>query len=120
MHDDKSPVGELVHLYVDGAFGRRELIDRVIKVTGSMAAAIAVLGGYEEMNAQSTPVPPGVKVAENDPDIEGRDVTYQGLNGALYGYLVIPKRARQEQQPGVIVIHENRGWWNISAMSHAV
>ena len=109
MHDDKSPVGELVHLYVDGAFGRRELIDRVIKVTGSMAAAIAVLGGYEEMNAQSTPVPPGVKVAENDPDIEGRDVTYQGLNGALYGYLVIPKRARQEQQPGVIVIHENRG-----------
>ena len=109
MQDDKSPVGELVHLYVDGAFGRRELIDRVIKVTGSMAAAIAVLGGYEEMNAQSTPVPPGVKVAENDPDIEGRDVTYQGLNGALYGYLVIPKRARQEQQPGVIVIHENRG-----------
>lgn len=109
MHDDKSPVGELVHLYVDGAFGRRELIDRVIKVTGSMAAAIAVLGGYEEMNAQSTPVPPGVKVAENDPDIEGRDVTYQGLNGALYGYLVIPKRARQDQQPGVIVIHENRG-----------
>lgn len=109
MHDDKSPVGELVHLYVDGAFGRRELIERVIKVTGSMAAAIAVLGGYEEMNAQSTPVPPGVKVAENDPDIEGRDVTYQGLNGALYGYLVIPKRARQEQQPGVIVIHENRG-----------
>ena len=109
MHDDKSPVGELVHLYVDGAFGRRELIERVIKVTGSMAAAIAVLGGYEEMKAQSTPVPPGVQVAENDPDIEGRDVTYQGLNGALYGYLVIPKRARQEQQPGVIVIHENRG-----------
>ena len=109
MQDDKSPVGELVHLYVDGAFGRRELIDRVIKITGSMAAAVAALGGYEEMNAQSTPVPPGVTVPENDPDIEGRDVTYQGVSGALYGYLVIPKRARQEQQPGVIVIHENRG-----------
>lgn len=109
MLEDKSPVGELVHLYVDGAFGRRELIDRVLKLTGSMTAAMAALGSYEELNAQATPVPPGVRVAENDPDIEVRDVTYNGEAGNLFGYLAIPRRARIEPQPGVIVIHENRG-----------
>ena len=109
MYEDQSPVGELVHLYVDGAFGRRELIERVVKMTGSLAAAMVALGGYQEMSAQATPVPPGVLVPENDPDISGRDVTYAGLGGALYGYLVTPRRALAAQQPGVIVIHENRG-----------
>jgi carboxymethylenebutenolidase len=109
MHDDKSPVGELVHLYVDGAFGRRELIERVLKVTGNMAAAMAALAGYEELNAQATPVPTGVRVAENDPDIEVRDVTYPGTGGNLFGYLAIPRQARITAQPGVLVIHENRG-----------
>ena len=109
MYEDQSPVGELVHLYVDGAFGRRELIERVVKVTGSLAAAMMALGGYEEMSAQATPVPPGTLVPENDPDISGRNVTYSGEAGALYGYLVTPKRALSAQQPGVIVIHENRG-----------
>ncbi len=109
MLEDKSPVGELVHLYIDGAFGRRELIDRVIRLTGSAAAAMLALSPYEELHAQSTPVPPGVRVAENDPDIEVRDVTYPGTGGNLFGYLAIPRRARQEAQPAVIVIHENRG-----------
>ncbi|MCX6611355.1 MAG: dienelactone hydrolase family protein [Acidobacteria bacterium] len=109
MNEDNSPIGELVHLYVDGAFGRRELIERVLKITGSMAAAMVALSGYEEMNAQSTPVPPGLRVAENDPDIEARDVTFAGEGSSMFGYFVIPKRARVERQPGVLVIHENRG-----------
>lgn len=108
MLHDENPVGELVHLYVDGAFGRRELIERVTKMTGSLAAAMLALGGFEELNAQATPVPPGVRVAENDPDIEARDVTYSGLDSNLYGYLAMPRGLR-DQQPGVIVIHENRG-----------
>ncbi len=109
MNEDNSPIGELVHLYVDGAFGRRELIERVLKVTGNMAAAMVALSGYEEMNAQATPVPPGIRVAENDPDIEARDVTFAGEGSSMFGYLVMPKRARIEPQPGVLVIHENRG-----------
>ena len=109
MYEDKSPIGELVHLYVDGAFGRRELIERVLKVTGSMAATIAALGGYEELNAQATPVPPGVRVSENDPDIQGRDVTFAGVTSSQFGYLVVPRRALVDPQPAVIVIHENRG-----------
>lgn len=109
MHEDKSPIGELVHLYVDGAFGRRELFERVLKITGSTAATVAALGSYEELQAQSTPVPPGVRVPETDPDIEVRDVTYAGEAGSIFGYLAVPRRARVEPQPGVIVIHENRG-----------
>lgn len=110
MYEDQSPIGELVHLYVDGAFGRRELLERVVQLTGSMAAAVVALGGYEVMKAQATPVPPGVLVPEDDPSISSAgDVTYGGLGGALYGYLVTPKVALTAQQPGVIVIHENRG-----------
>jgi carboxymethylenebutenolidase len=108
MLQDESPVGELVHLYVDGAFGRRELIERVTKLTGSLAAAMLALGGFEELRAQATPVPPGVRVAETDPDIEAREVTYSGIESNLYGYLAMPRGLR-DQQPGVIVIHENRG-----------
>jgi carboxymethylenebutenolidase len=109
MNEHDSPVGELVHLYVDGAFGRRELIERVLKITGNMAAAMLALSGYEEMNAQATPVPPGIRVAENDPDIEARDVTFAGEGSSMFGYLAISKRAKLEPQPGVLVLHENRG-----------
>lgn len=108
MLPEDNPVGELVHLYVDGAFGRRELIERVTKLTGSLAAALLALGGYEELNAQATPVPQGTRVAENDPDLEVRDVTYSGLDSNLFGHLAMPRGLR-EQRPGVIVVHENRG-----------
>ncbi len=109
MNDHDSPVGELVHLYVDGAFGRRELIERVLKVTGNMAAAMVALSGYEEMNAQATPVPPGIRVSENDPDIDARDVRFAGEGYSMFGYLAVSRRARIEPQPGILVLHENRG-----------
>ena len=51
--DEKDPVNELVHLYVDGAFDRRELWSRVTKLFGSGAAATAALGGYSEVLAQT-------------------------------------------------------------------
>ena len=106
---ENDPIGGLVHLYVDGAFKRRELFDRVAKYTGSMAAAIATLSSYEEVQAQTTPtVPPGVRVAPDDPAIDARDVTFPGPASSLYGYLAMPK-SMKDNQPGVIVVHENRG-----------
>lgn len=107
---DSDPIQNLVHLYVDGAFNRRELFERVAKYTGSLAAAVTALSSFEEVQAQTTPaVPPGVRVAENDPDIEARDVTFAGPASILYGYLAVPKTALQQNEPGVIVVHENRG-----------
>ncbi len=108
MHESTNPVAQLVHLYIDGAFDRRELVERVVKLTGSWAAAMLALGGFEEMKAQATPVPPGIRVGENDPDLVVRDVTYDGLGSALFGHLAMPRRLAG-QVPGVIVIHENRG-----------
>jgi len=110
MHESDHPIDHLVHLYVDGAFNRRQLIQRVVQRTGSVAAAMAALAGYQEVLAQQpSPVPPGVRVAENDPEIEVQDVLMPGEAGQLFGYLAVPKTARETLQPGVIVVHENRG-----------
>lgn len=78
LHDE-IPVGESVHLYVDGAFGRRDLIERVTRPAGSLAAAMLALGGFDELHAQATPAPPGVRAPENEPDSGARDVTYSGI-----------------------------------------
>ncbi len=110
MYESKDPIDELVHLYVDGAFNRRELFGRVACKTGSMAAAVAALSLYPEVQAAENPdVPEGVRTAATDPEFEARDVTFPGEAGVLYGYLAVPKTAYTELQPGVLVIHENRG-----------
>lgn len=111
MYESDHPIDNLVHLYVDGAFSRRQLIEHVVKRTGSVAAAMAALAGYGEVLAQEpSPVPAGVVVDETDPDLdEARDISFPGEAGTLYGYLAVPKTARSELQPAVIVVHENRG-----------
>ncbi len=45
MLDDTNPIEELVHLYVEGAFSRRELMERVSKYAGGFAAAALALAG---------------------------------------------------------------------------
>jgi carboxymethylenebutenolidase len=108
MYENDDPVHQLVHLYVDGAFGRRELIKRVAKYTGSMAAAMTALGGYEELKAQPSPCPAGIRVPENAEDLVVQDVEFPGEGGKVFGHFAYPKTLT-EPQPGVIIIHENRG-----------
>ncbi len=109
MYENDDPVHQLVHLYVDGAFGRRELWKRVAKYTGSMAAATVALGGFEELKAQPSPCPAGIKVPVDAEDIVVQDVEFIASDGAkLMAHLAYPKDMT-EPQPGVIVIHENRG-----------
>ncbi len=108
MYENDDPVHQLVHLYVDGAFGRRELIKRVAKYTGSMAAAMTALGGYEELKAQPSPCPAGIRVPENAEDLVVQDVEFPGEGGKVFGHFAYPK-SLTEPQPGVIIIHENRG-----------
>lgn len=110
MYEDSNPIAQLVHLYVDGAFNRRELVRRVARKTGSVAAAMAVLGGYEAMRAEGpSEVPAGLRTSESEPDIDAREVTFPGEAGVVYGYLAVPRKAYSELQPGLIVVHENRG-----------
>src|SRR5712692_10129996 len=112
MFDDaQDPVAKLVHLYVDGAFNRRELISRVAGYTGSMAAAIAALGGYSVMQAaDNTPAcAVDASVPADAPDLNVSDVQFPGDAGVIFGHLAYPQTATPQILPGVIVIHENRG-----------
>src|SRR5882724_8029571 len=111
MFDDtQDPVAKLVHLYVDGAFNRRELMQRVAAYTGSMAAAIAAVGGYSVAQADNTPACPiDASVPADAPDLNVSDVQFPGDAGVIYGHLAYPKDADPEIMPGVIVVHENRG-----------
>jgi carboxymethylenebutenolidase len=108
MHDNNDPIHSLVHLYVDGAFGRRELIKRVAKYTGGVAAAIAALGSFEELNAQPSACPAGVRVPEDAEDLVVQDLEIPGEAGKIFAHVAMPKDLT-EPQPGIIVIHENRG-----------
>ncbi len=113
-------IDSLIHLYVDGGLNRRDVIRRLARLTGGAAAAAAVL---ETAGLGQTPAPgppDGVRVAENDPAIEWRDVSFPGRAGQVLGLLAAPRpysgprRGRglvnwNGPQPGVLVIHENRG-----------
>jgi carboxymethylenebutenolidase len=107
--ENEGPIDSLVHLYVDGAFTRRDLIRRVAQYTGSIAAALTVLRGYDVFAQASTPCPASVQVPADAPDLITQDVTYPGEAGDLFGYLAYPRDAGPDPLPGVIVIHENRG-----------
>jgi carboxymethylenebutenolidase len=102
-------IEDLIHLYIDGAFDRRELLTRVATYTGSIAAAIAVVG--TEIMAQSPPasVPPAnASVPEEASDIQWFWVEYAGEAGTLRSYFARP-RFETRRVPAVVVIHENRG-----------
>ncbi|MBZ2177191.1 MAG: dienelactone hydrolase family protein [Acidobacteria bacterium] len=109
MHDSKDPIEELVHLYVDGAFNRRELVARVTRMLGSPAAAVAAVSGLAELEAQGPGAcPAGVRVPVDAPDIVARDIEFAGAESPIYAHFAHP-RNMQGPQPGLIVIHENRG-----------
>lgn len=107
MHFD-NPVDELIHLYEDGAFNRREIIERLTKYTGSAAAAVAALASAGLANAQTGTCPAGIQVPENTPDLDNAMITMSGEGGPLYGYLSTLK-SLTGPRPAVLVVHENRG-----------
>src|SRR5690348_16708355 len=109
-NEDQSPIEKLVHLYVDGAFNRRELIRRVAAHTGSVAAAVAALSGYSVVNAQTpSACPADASVPADAPDLNVSDVQFPGDAGTVFGHLAYPKTTARQVWPGVIVVHENRG-----------
>ena len=85
--NEQEHIEDLVHLYIDGAFDRRELLKRVAVYTGSIAAAIAAVG--PEVMAQSAPptgTPANASVREDDPDIQWFWVDYWGDAGTPRGF----------------------------------
>ena len=109
MYDEHGgPIDSLVHLWIDGAFSRRELVKRVAKHTGSIAAAMTTLNAYEAFGQTPSACPADVKVPADVPDLITQDVVYPSEDSSVMGYLAYPK-AGPPKMPAVIVIHENRG-----------
>ena len=107
--NDQERIEDLVHLYIDGAFDRRDLLQRVAVYTGSVAAAIAAVG--PEIMAQTPPPtnpPANASVPETSPDIQWFIVEYPGAAGTLRAYFARP-RFETRRVPAIVVIHENRG-----------
>ncbi len=96
---------QLINLYDEYThkpLKREEFISRLVRLTGSLAAAMTVLPMLEA-SAQYRG-----QVSEDDPELTTEDISYPSGGGQMKGYL-----ARPAGKPGklgaVVIIHENRG-----------
>src|SRR5262249_19528666 len=106
---DQEQIEDLIHLYIDGAFDRRELVKRVAVYTGSIAAAITAVGSEIMAQTPASPEPPvPASVSEYDEDVQWFWVEYAGPDGTLRSYFARP-RFETRRVPVILVIHENRG-----------
>lgn len=93
---------QLYDEYTHAPLPRRVFLDRLTTLTGSAAAAAAVLPMLESNYAHAQTIP------ENDPGIVAETLSVPGPAGAINGYLVRPAGVT-ERRSAVMVIHENRG-----------
>jgi len=92
---------ELYDEYTHAPLDRRVFLERLTKLTGSAAAALALVPLLEAGPAHAAIVP------ADDPRLETSRISYPGVTGEIKGYLARPKGA--SKLGAVIVIHENRG-----------
>ena len=93
---------EIINLfdeYTHKPLNRQVFMKRLTTLTGSMAAALAVLPLLEVNYAHAATVP--------DDDLITEDITYTGEGTEMKGYFARPKSAGK--YGAVVVIHENRG-----------
>ena len=92
---------DLYDEYTHAPLDRRVFLARLAQLTGSTAAAIALVPLLEASQARAAQVSP------EDPRLETSRTTYAGATGDVKAYMARPKGAGK--LPAVIVIHENRG-----------
>lgn len=85
--------------YTHKPLNRQEFLRRLVQLTGSTAAAMAILPLIEvnQGNAAITP----------EEDLFTERISYPGFNGDMQAYVARPKE--EKKYPAVVVIHENRG-----------
>ncbi|MCC6944629.1 MAG: dienelactone hydrolase family protein [Thermomicrobiales bacterium] len=129
---DRYLIHEFVEDYLDGLMSRRDMIRRVIYITGGVASAATVLTsmGITPMTraaiaqettpaASSEPQSP-LSVANDDPRVTGSDITITAQDGAsIAAYQALPVTMGTPEAgaspvamnglPLVLVCHENRG-----------
>jgi carboxymethylenebutenolidase len=92
---------DLYDEFTHGDMGRRAFLERLTRLAGSTAAAMALVPLLENDYAQAAIVP------ADDPRLVSERVSYDSPKGQINGYLVRPKA--KGKRPVVLVIHENRG-----------
>lgn len=115
-------VHEFVDDYIDGVMSRRDMMRRVLHITGGVAATATILTqlGVQSASAQDgTPTPPPAptptgprsveSVAEDDPRVMAGEVTIHALDDVdIMGYQAAPADA-SGPLPVMLICHENRG-----------
>jgi carboxymethylenebutenolidase len=91
---------DLYDRFTHGGMNRREFLDRLARLTGGPAAALAVLPLLGNDYARQV-------VSQDHPDLEISTAEWDAPGTPMSGYLV--RRRGGERRPAVIVIHENRG-----------
>jgi len=85
--------------YTHKPLARDEFIKRLIKITGSLTAAMAILPMIE-VNYENAAV-------TIDDELFTERISYAGVNGEMKAYVARPKK--EDKYAAVMVIHENRG-----------
>ena len=93
---------ELYDDYTHRTLDRRRFVERLSRLAGGSAAALAILPLLEADQAAAA------IIADDDSRLESATVAFAAPGGAMSGYFVTPKNA-DGKLPAVLVIHENRG-----------
>src|SRR5688500_2235336 len=97
---------EMIRIYDDYThltLDRRDFMQKLKRLTGSAAAAAAIVPLLEANKAKAA------MVAEDDARLTTETITWPGAEGVtMSGYLAMPKDA-SGPLPAVMIVHENRG-----------
>jgi carboxymethylenebutenolidase len=94
-------VTELYDDFTHGVINRRTFLDRLAHITGSSAAALALLPVLKNDYAKAA------MVAPDDARLALETTSYDAAGTKISGYLA--RLTSKSKRPAVIVIHENRG-----------
>lgn len=113
-------VREFVDNYEDGVMSRRDMLERIFRITGSTAATAGLLLalGVKPAHADplasvpfQAPTPSGpmspFSVPEGDPAIVSGATTFPSGEATIMAYLARPRAAGR--YPAVLICHENAG-----------
>jgi len=122
-------VHEFVEDYEDGIMSRRDMVGRVLPITGGVAATATVLSRMGVAAAQEGTPPPqptpsgprsSVAVPADDPRIMAEEITFEGDDATIMAYQARPAEGVSMASPVatpaggggvplVLICHENRG-----------
>src|ERR1700730_11664082 len=92
---------DLYDRFTHGEISRRVLLGRMTALTGTAAAAAALVPLLQCDYSKAETIP------ANDPRLATERISYDSPAGKVGGYLARPKS--KGKRPAVLVIHQNRG-----------